>query len=280
MMFNSRRKALACAAWICLGNFFQLANAQAPRLGAEDTPLGGAHGSAATAPSSGGAIMSGRDPGPGIVPSGRDGRAFAYAPDRSEKTKVSNSDAQILRGLAAANLAEIKMAGLATAISGDEAIRLYGEKMLEEHYLALERLRQLANTLGVTLPGGVDTEKAALLRKQALLTGQEFDTAYLKEAGLMMHEQARKAAQAAASASSPEIRQYAAQLLPAIEEHRKLAETMAAEPAQAAAAVRSTLRAGQSIFLSQGQPAPGWDRPGKTGTTPMPAQRVDRGGTR
>ncbi|GIZ50253.1 DUF4142 domain-containing protein [Noviherbaspirillum aridicola] len=269
----SRRTARACALAVCLAALSQPALAQSSAPSAEGSGegnrFGAARGSAATAPMQGGSAASGGrsnalgDPRSAPVPAGREGgAAFSHQPDRQEKPRVSNADAQLMRDLGAAHLAEIKMAALATAISGDEAIRLYAQKMLEEHYAALDNLRRVARTAGVVLPGGVATEHAALLRKQALLTGQEFDRAYLQEAGLALHEQSHKLAQSAMKASSPEVRNHAAMLLPVVEEHARLAETMNAEPAKAAAAVRGTLKAGQSVFLAQGAPAPGLARGG------------------
>lgn len=271
----SRRTIRACAAGVWLAAFCLPAAAQSSSPsaegGGEGNRVGAARGSAATAPMTGGSAASGGrsnamgDPRSGAAPIGRDGGALSHQPDRQEKAKASNSDAQLLRDLAAAHLAEIKMASLATSISGNEAIHLYAQKMLEEHYAAMDGLRRTARALGVVLPGGVDTEHAALLRKQAMLTGQEFDRSYLEQAGLALHEQAHKLAQAAMKASAPEIRNHAAMLLPVIEEHGKLAQAMNAEPEKAAAAVRATQRAGQSVFLAQGAPAPGFTEGGGRG---------------
>lgn len=254
-------------AWIvavCLGAHGHLAGAQESAPSAEGSGesnrIGAARGSAATAPEAGGNVSAGgrhrerNQAEASAARAGRGGGALSHQPDRQGKPSVSSSDAQLLRGLAQAHLAEIKMASLASSISGDEAIRLYARKMLEEHYDALTGLRRLAATFDVILPGGVNSDHAALLRKQALLTGPEFDRAYLEQAGLVLHEQAHGAAQAASKAAAPEIRDYAAALQPVIEEHGRLAQAMRDDPAKASAAVRSTLKAGTGRF-AMGEPA-------------------------
>lgn len=276
MVTISGRTIRVAVAGLCLaaaGHAGNMALAQSSSPSAEGSGegnrIGGARGSAATAPDQGGAAAAGgRSTASGErrstpVPAGREGGgAFSHQPDRQEKARLSNGDAQLMRSLASAHLAEIKMASLATSISGDEAIRLYAQKMLEEHYGALDSLRRSARSLGVVLPGGVATEHAALLRKQTLLTGADFDRAYLQEAGIALHEQTHKLAQSASKAASPELRRHASLLLPIIEEHGKLAQTMSADPAKAAAAVRGTIRAGQSVFLAEAAPAPGLSRDG------------------
>jgi len=276
-MFSISFKTLgACALCMSVTCTSALAQNSSPSAegSGEGNRSGEARGSAATAPIQGGSAASGGRSGPmgdskaAATPIGRGGAALSHQPDQVGKAKASNSDAQLLRDLASAQWAEIKMAGLATAISGDEATRLYAEKMVEEHYAAMDSLRRLARSLSVILPGGVDTEQAALLRKQALLTGPDFDRAYLQEAGVALHENAHKLVQAASRASSPEIRDYAAMLLPVIGEHGKLAQAMQADPAKALAAVQATRRAGQSVFLAQGAPEPGMAAGGNRGRNP------------
>lgn len=270
----SRKAIGACGASLCLAIFHPVsAQGTGPSAegSGEENRIGAARGSAATAPMQGGSAATGGrsnamgDSRASPAPVGRDGAALSHQPDRQDKAKASKGDMQLMRDLATAHIAEIKMSALATSNSGDEAIRMYAQKMLEEHYAALDSLRRTARSLGVILPGGVDTAQAALLRRQAMLTGQEFDRAYLQEAGLALHENAHKLAQAAAKATSPDIRNHGALLLPVIEEHARLAEAMKAEPAKAAATVKASQRAGQSVFLAQGAPQPGLSGNGSAG---------------
>ncbi|HEY8608046.1 MAG TPA: DUF4142 domain-containing protein [Noviherbaspirillum sp.] len=213
-----------------------------------------ARGSAATAPSSGGTgISGGRTNAMGDSKANDAGStanekgASALQPGPTGKARVSNADARLMREFAQAHLAEIKMSGLATAVSDNQAVRAFATKMLEEHYRALDHLKQLATNTGVILPGGVATPHAEVLRKLTLLTGREFNDAYMQQAGLGLHAQSHELFQSAAKAQSPELKSYAASWVPVIEEHRQLAQAMLDDPSNAAAAVQATVRAGQSI---------------------------------
>lgn len=204
---------------------------------------------AVTAPSNAGAATSGGTTN--ILGDPKSNRAGMAKPgEPQEKIELSNADRKLMRQLAQAHLAEIKMSALATAISGDTAIRGYGEKMLEEHLTALDELRQLANRTGVVLPGGVEKEHAAVLHQLALKAGDEFDRMYLDQAGFASHEQSHRMFQEASGrAESPMLKAYAARLVPVIGQHLQLARQMRDDPSSAAAAVQATVRAGQSTSI-------------------------------
>lgn len=218
------------------------------------TPQDKGTASAETAPSVGGTLSSGGRTNALGDPKGNRAGIPAHA-QPAQKIEVGNADRKLMRQLAQAHLAEIKTAALATAISDDKALRGYAEKMLEEHGKALDELRLLARRADVILPGGVETEQAALLHKLALTTGKEFNRMYHAEAGLALHQQSQTLFKEAASrAQAPELKAYAGNLLPIVNRHLQLAQQMADDPAAAAAAVQSSVTAGQSTSV-QAPPA-------------------------
>jgi putative membrane protein len=219
------------------------------RAGSE-RPTGPPQDTAATAPESAGTATSGGATNSlGDPKSNRAGIARSGEPQ--DRLELGNADRKLMRELAQAHLAEIKMSGLATAISANPAIRGYGEKMLEEHLTALDELRSLADRSGVILPGGLDKEHAAVLRQLALKAGDEFDRMYMEQAGFASHEQSHRVFQEASSrAQSPELKSYAARLVPVIGQHLQLAQQMRENPGAAAAAVQSSVYAGQSTGIT------------------------------
>lgn len=213
------------------------------------TPQDKGTASAETAPSIGGTLSSG-----GRTNALGDPKANQAAtpvdPRRAQRIEVGNADRKLMRQLAQAHLAEIKTAALATAISDDKALRGYAEKMLEEHGKALDELRLLARRADVILPGGVEAGHASLLHKLAVTTGQQFNRMYHTEAGLALHRQSQALfKEAATRAESPELKTYAGNLLPVVGKHLQLAQQMADDPASAAAAVQSSVTAGQSTSV-------------------------------
>lgn len=213
------------------------------------TPQDKGTASAETAPSVGGTLSAGgRTNSMGDPKGNQAGVPSGNQP--SQKIEVGKADRKLMRQLAQAHLAEIKTAALATAISDDKALRGYAEKMLEDHGKALDELRMLARRAEVILPGGVETEHASLLHKLALTTGKQFNQMYHAEAGLALHQQSQALfKEAAARADAPELKSYANKLLPIVGKHLQLAQQMADDPASAAAAVQSSMTAGQSTSV-------------------------------
>lgn len=147
------------------------------------------------------------------------------------RTVVSKNDYQMMRELAQANLAQIKMSALAAAISQKEDIRKYAEIMLNEHYAANDRLQKLADSHKVILPHGVDEEQAQALRKLVLMAGPDFDRAYLSVAGAEHHDRTQQLIQRATTEAQDErLKAYAATRLPMIGKHQALARQLAGSP--------------------------------------------------
>lgn len=165
----------------------------------------------------------------------------------ARQLRLTDGERKLMRQFAQAHLGEIKLAALATAISGDKAIISYAVKMLEEHGVALEELQFLAQQAGVILPGGVENERAAVLHKFSLMTGKEFDQAYLSEAGIASHEKSiRLFEDGMKQIESATLKFYVANTMPLIKTHGQLAHRMQAEPEKAAAIMQSAFMAGQS----------------------------------
>jgi putative membrane protein len=213
------------------------------------TPQDKGTSSAQTAPSAGGTLSSGGRTNALGDPKGNQHGTMSGT-GQMQKLQVGKADSKLMRQMAQAHLAEIKTAALATAISDDKALRGYAEKMLEEHGKALDELRLLARRADVILPGGVETEQASLLHKLALATGKQFNQMYHAEAGLALHQQSQALFKEAASrAEAPELKAYANNVLPIVGKHLQLAQQMADDPASAAAAVQSSMTAGQSTSV-------------------------------
>lgn len=149
---------------------------------------------------------------------------------------LSRQDQQMMRDLMQANLAEIKMSALATAISQNQAVRGYAERMLNEHTAAKDALQKLADSRQIILPHGIKDEQVPSLRQLALMAGPDFDRTYLNLAGIESHRQAHELVErAASSARDPELKAFAAEQLPRIDKHLAMAEELAKiQPAQAA----------------------------------------------
>ncbi|SNS91354.1 putative membrane protein [Noviherbaspirillum humi] len=185
-----------------------------------------------------------------------------------DKAQISNADKNLMREMTQAHLFEIKMSALATAISRNDTVRTYAEKMLNEHVDALEDLRKLAAKSRVVLPGGLEKDQAGALHKLALAAGDEFDKMYLTQAGPESHQQSQRLFQeASGKAQSADLKDYAAKVLPVVNQHLQMAQKMTADPNSAAATAKANVSAGNAMNA----PSPAGTQP-PSGAAPAPAK--------
>lgn len=145
----------------------------------------------------------------------------------SESRRVAgNSDEYFLVWAREANLAEIATGELAMEEAATEEVRAYGEEMVEAHRRADAQLERLAEGKGVDLPSETDQAHRALTRHLEELDGEAFDREYI---GAMVadHEKALAMFESRAeSASDPQVRAWAQEMVPVLAEHLDRAQRL------------------------------------------------------
>lgn len=140
---------------------------------------------------------------------------------------VAANDKVFADRAAASGLAEIAEARIALDRSGNDQVRKFAQRMIQDHGQANDELAKIAHgeSLGLpTLPTRADQAKADRLGK---LTGADFDQAYLAD-----QIAAHKAAVAlfldeSKTGQDGELRQFAARALPILEDHYQMAQSLA-----------------------------------------------------
>ncbi|MFC0132235.1 hypothetical protein CR105_15785 [Massilia eurypsychrophila] len=148
-------------------------------------------------------------------------------------TALSKADQKILMDMAAGNMAEIEIAKLADSKSQNDQVKTYARQMIDDHTKALTEIQQLASTKAVTLPTALDKKHQAMADKLGALSGDAFDKAYMRQAGVDDHKKMHGMLNSAQKkAKDPDIKALAARLQPTVEQHLKAAQQM--KPGKAA----------------------------------------------
>jgi putative membrane protein len=139
---------------------------------------------------------------------------------------LSSMDRQFVTMAAQASWAEIATGELAQKNGASEAVRQYGQRMVQDHGMANKELEAIAGKLGMTPPREPDAKHQADAKKLASLSGSDFDRQYGSHM-VMDHEMTialfEKQAKAGADAS---LRGFASKQLPILQEHLKMARTL------------------------------------------------------
>ncbi|HEY4154145.1 MAG TPA: DUF4142 domain-containing protein [Puia sp.] len=128
-------------------------------------------------------------------------------------------DSSFLSKASEANLAEIDAGKLAAAKAGSAWVKKYAEKMVADHTAAQAELAELAKKESATIPKEADSAHQILTKQLAGLTGNAFDSAYIKSQ-LTDHQAAVSLfTEELTSGTDPDAVAYAKKYLPALKAH-------------------------------------------------------------
>jgi len=139
---------------------------------------------------------------------------------------ASAADQKFAQQAASSDQFEIQSSQLALQKSHSARVRAFAQQMIDEHTATTQKLSALAGTKGMTVDGALDpTQQQTLASLQNSRSG--FDRAYLR-AQVNGHDTALSAFQTKASGGSdPDVRSFAQQTAPTIQEHLDEAKRMA-----------------------------------------------------
>jgi putative membrane protein len=81
--------------------------------------------------------------------------------------------------MAIANMAEIELGKMAVERSTNAGVKKFGQMMVDDHTMALDKLKQIAAAHNVVLPTAIDDRHRELHDKLMPLKGAEFDKQYV-----------------------------------------------------------------------------------------------------
>ncbi|MDP4214510.1 MAG: DUF4142 domain-containing protein [Bacteroidota bacterium] len=144
-------------------------------------------------------------------------------------------DPSFLSRASQANLAEIEAGKLAAYKGTSAVVKKYGQKMVADHTTAQAELVALAKKENTTIPKEPDPEHQALKEQLASLSGNAFDSAYIKSQ-LTDHQAAVSLfTEELTTGTDPDAIAYAKKYLPRLKMHLNMiqkADSATAQPAR------------------------------------------------
>ena len=125
--------------------------------------------------------------------------------------------------IAKGGMAEVELGKLAADKASSDAVKRFGQRMVDDHSKANDELKALAQSKKITLPTEIGPEEKALRDRLIKLSGPAFDQAYMK-AMVNDHLKAVSAFRTESrTGKDAEVKAWAAKTLPTLEEHLKMA---------------------------------------------------------
>ena len=145
-------------------------------------------------------------------------------PDTNSINTVSDSD--FAKEAAEGGMMEVKLGQLAQEKGTNDAVKEFGKRMVDDHSAANDKLKSIAGQESVRLPTELNKHDQSTYDKLSKLSGDEFDRAYARDMVKDHQNDVSAFQQEAGDGRDSEIKSFASNTLPTLEDHLKLAKEM------------------------------------------------------
>lgn len=163
------------------------------------------------------------NPPPNVAPNDTQTRGVN---SQNQSGQISADDSKFLQTVATDGAEEVALGRLAMENGSTDAVKRYGQRIVEDHEKANRQLQDIASRKGVTLPAEPTTEEKKTIEKLRASSGQEFDNEFVNIMAEKHKKDLEALKQASASANDPGLKNYAASNEPVIKEHLKTLESI------------------------------------------------------
>lgn len=138
---------------------------------------------------------------------------------------LSSADQHFMMKAAQGGMAEVQLGQLAQSKASSQAVKDFGQRMVDDHSKANDELKSLASQKGVTLPSDLDAKDKQMQNRLSSMSGAGFDKAYMRD---MVNDHKKDVAEfqkEANSAQDPDVKAWAAKTLPTLQQHLSMAQS-------------------------------------------------------
>ena len=144
---------------------------------------------------------------------------------KREPMKEAASSTAFAATAAQDGMVEVALAGLALRKSGDNQLRQFAQKVVQDYAQSNSGLDSIVKCEGLILPVALDAKHNALLRRLNAKSGRTFESAYLKHVA-ERHSESMALFEAASMSGDRDVAAFARKGLSMLEEHRLLANDL------------------------------------------------------
>ena len=140
---------------------------------------------------------------------------------------LSAQDSSFINMAAAGGMAEVQEGQLAAKQAARPAVRAFGQKMVDDHTPVNQQLMSLASSKGATPPSQLSDADQAMLTKLQGMHGRAFDMAYARGQVTDHEKMLQLLKQESTDGTDPDLKSFAQQTIPTIQQHLTMAQDLA-----------------------------------------------------
>lgn len=158
--------------------------------------------------------------------------AAAPAMAQSGAITLQQPDKDFVTKASEGNVSEVKLGQLAMHKANNPQVKQFGQRMVDDHSKAQEQLVKLMDGTNVVVPDHVTKDAAGLYDKLAQETGADFDKNYMSAMVSDHQDDISAFNDEAKNGKSEQLRNYAQNTLPVLQQHLQMAKDINQHVAQ------------------------------------------------
>lgn len=135
-------------------------------------------------------------------------------------------DKKFAKEAAIGGMTEVELGKLAQQKASSDAVKQFGQKMVNDHSKANEELKQVASKEGIEVPTELDKKHQSRVDKLGKLSGADFDKAYMKDQLKDHKKDVGDFKDEASKGTNPGVKDFASKTLPTLEQHLQMAKDL------------------------------------------------------
>lgn len=142
---------------------------------------------------------------------------------RPTGTAGTDDAQQFVNDLAAGNMSEIELGKLVQEKATSPEMKSFGERLVRDHSTALDALKEAASQMNLQVPAMVTEKHRELRDRLSMLSGNEFDRAFMS-AMVEAHETTVEKLEDKADDDPDALQKFAVTVLPTVQQHLEQAK--------------------------------------------------------
>src|SRR3954452_16077776 len=158
----------------------------------------------------------------GQMPAGQTAAGQTTA-GQGQQQKLSEKDKSFAQEAAMGGMAEVELGNLAQQNAQSDDVKQFGARMVHDHTAANQQLMPILQAKDIQAPTQLDATHRRTMDKLSKMRGAEFDRAYMHEMVEDHDKDVKKFRQQAQHGSDADLKTFAQNTLPVLEQHQKMA---------------------------------------------------------
>ena len=150
--------------------------------------------------------------------------------EQAGMANMSSQDHEFIMDAAMGGMMEVELGRVAAQKGTSDAVKQFGQRMVDDHSKANSELMSLASGKGITLPTELDQKHRNEVTKMSNMSGAEFDRSYSK---MMLSDHTKDVAafeKESTKGGDADLKAFASKTLPTLQEHLQLAKALNSTP--------------------------------------------------